>query len=222
LEDAKVEESKNQSKNVVELEKIAAECENAQNEFSDYMDRLKDDIDFRAENFEKIEYFEGSLRDGEAQKSAMAGESLDELDPRRRKLIKAGSHLAKYAKMPPELDIDNSIDEGFQINLNQISDTIIKELNQTQQNILNDQEDSRVNVTAKDDSDDMFEDTDETDFQQSIDVVEEFSDEEEDLFDDDEEDEIENEEEVEDETSTDEDEDDDEDPDNKKNNGESE
>ena len=56
----------------------------AQDDFDEYMDRLKGDIDERARNFEFIEYYDASLRDSMAKVLVSANDNQDQLDARRR------------------------------------------------------------------------------------------------------------------------------------------
>ena len=56
----------------------------AQDDFDEYMDRLKGDIDERARNFEFIEYYDASLRDSMAKDLVSANDNQDQLDARRR------------------------------------------------------------------------------------------------------------------------------------------
>ncbi|MBK8365117.1 MAG: hypothetical protein IPL24_16060 [Bacteroidetes bacterium] len=57
-----------------------------QDDFMHYMDRLKEDIDRRAEKFEYIEFLDASLRDTNFKEYAVASGRVNRLDARRMPL----------------------------------------------------------------------------------------------------------------------------------------
>jgi hypothetical protein len=104
-----------------------------QEEFSGYMERLKEDIDRRTQGFGRIEFFDASLRDGETQNIVRSDSDPHELDPRRKPLLAAGSHFARMAELPPEPRVEDRAREDFGINLVRSADVAIAELDLAQE-----------------------------------------------------------------------------------------
>lgn len=113
----------------------AKDFEKIQNDFEDYMTRLKDDIDERAENFAYIEYYDGSLRDKLAKDIVSAGDSADMLDVRRRPLLAVNPLYAKVSELPPTPDVEAITDEHMSINLNVIAERSLAELDKQGQQL---------------------------------------------------------------------------------------
>ena len=136
LDSTKVEAKTNTAETLASFEMQGNQFLQQQEEFMDYMDRLKDDIDAQAEKFGYIECFEASLRDDEARKLARATEELQNLDPRRKKLAKAGAHFATMSEIPPEPNIESQTFEDFTMNLVKMADDALKNLD----NVINSEE----------------------------------------------------------------------------------
>ena len=108
----------------------------AQDDFDEYMDRLKGDIDERARNFEFIEYYDASLRDSMAKDLVSANDNQDQLDARRRPLASINPLYAQVSVLPPSPSVDDSVAEQLSLNVARYAATTLQELNdkQTEEN----------------------------------------------------------------------------------------
>ena len=133
IRDATVQTKGNQAEALAAFELQARQFQQQQEEFSTYMERLKEDIDRRAEGFGRIEFFDASLRDGEARNIIRSDSDPHELDPRRKPLLAAGGHFARLAELPPEPRVEDRAREDFGINLVRSAEVAIAELDQAQE-----------------------------------------------------------------------------------------
>lgn len=92
-----------------------------QEDFMEYMDRLKEDIDKRAEKFEYIEYYDASLRDSNFKEYAVASGRVNELDARRLPLAAVNPFFAETSELPPPPTIADITHEHMSINLPKIA-----------------------------------------------------------------------------------------------------
>lgn len=99
-----------------------------QNDFMEYMDRLKEDIDRRAEKFEYIEYYDASLRDTTFKEYAVASGRINTLDSRRMPLAAVNPFFAETSELPPPPSIENMTYEHMSINLPKIARAALDEL----------------------------------------------------------------------------------------------
>lgn len=99
-----------------------------QEEFSSYMDRLKDDIDRRAAKFGYIEFFDASLRDGHARAFAQSVSHAGELDDRRKALLGVNPFYAEVSELAPPPSVEEIAREHFSINLNAVARNVLAEL----------------------------------------------------------------------------------------------
>ena len=104
----------------------------AQDDFDEYMDRLKGDIDERARNFEFIEYYDASLRDSMAKNLVSASDNQDQLDARRRPLASINPLYAQVSALPPSPSVDDSVAEQLSLNVARYAATTLQELNEKQ------------------------------------------------------------------------------------------
>lgn len=104
----------------------------AQDDFDEYMDRLKGDIDERARNFEFIEYYDASLRDSMAKNLVSASDNQDQLDARRRPLASINPLYAQVSILPPSPSVDDSVAEQLSLNVARYAATTLQELNEKQ------------------------------------------------------------------------------------------
>lgn len=128
LDSTKVEAKSNQAETLATFELQGNQFMQQQEDFMDYMDRLKEDIDTQADKFGYIECFEASLRDDEARKLARATQELQDLDPRRKKLAGAGAHFATMTEIPPEPQIEAKTYDDFTINLIKMAEDALSNL----------------------------------------------------------------------------------------------
>jgi len=93
------------------------------------MDRLKDDIDERARNFEYIEYYDASLRDRMAKDLVSAGDNQSQLDERRRPLASINPLYAQASVLPPSPSVDDSVNEQLALNVAKYAATTLEDIN---------------------------------------------------------------------------------------------
>jgi hypothetical protein len=117
LESAEVQEQKKDAEIIAGFEVQAQQFLKKQEEFSDFMDRLKENIDEKATHFGYIPYYEATLRDNEYRDMAQSIDQIQELDPRRRKLVAVSPYVARHAKLPPQPNIEQKMYDDFAIDL---------------------------------------------------------------------------------------------------------
>lgn len=93
------------------------EFQKCQNDFEEYIDRLKEDIDMKAERFGHIEYYDAKLRDAYFNSLAVATSEVHEMDDRRKALAGVNPKLAKDSELLPEPHVSGLAQEHFSINL---------------------------------------------------------------------------------------------------------
>jgi hypothetical protein len=99
-----------------------------QEDFTQYMDRLKEDIDRRAERFEYIEFYDASLRDTNFKEYAVASGRVNQLDARRMPLASVNPFFAETSELPPPPSIEDVTYEHMSINLPKIAKAALDEL----------------------------------------------------------------------------------------------
>lgn len=102
----------------------------AQDDFDDYMERLKEDIDDKAESFEYIEYYDASLRDRMAKDIVTAGDNVGELDARRRPLASISPLYAQESVLPPSPSVEDSVKEQLSLNVAKLAANSLEEINE--------------------------------------------------------------------------------------------
>jgi hypothetical protein len=117
LEDAEVQQQNKDAEIIASFEVQAQQFQQKQEEFSEFMDRLKDNIDDKAAQFGFIPYYEATLRDKEYRDMAQSTDQLQELDPRRKKLLSVNPYVAKHAKLPPSPNVEQKMYDDFAIDL---------------------------------------------------------------------------------------------------------
>ena len=131
LEDKSDKQDEN---NLAAFEMQSQQFRKAQEDFDDYMDRLKDDIDERARNFEYIEYYDASLRDRLAKDLVSAGDNQDQLDERRRPLASINPLYAQASVLPPSPSVDDSVSEQLSLNVAQFAANTLSDINRNDPN----------------------------------------------------------------------------------------
>ncbi len=117
LDAAEVQQQNNDAEIIAGFEIQAQQFHQKQEEYSSFMDRLKDNIDEKAAHFGYIPYYEASLRDKEYREMAKSAEELHELDSRRKKLLTVNPYVAKHAKLPPLPNVEQKMYDDFAIDL---------------------------------------------------------------------------------------------------------
>lgn len=123
--DSEVQETEAQAEMLAGFEAQASQCNQQQEAFAEFMDRINDSIDESTKQFEYIEYYEGSLRDTMAHETAVAFSDLRDLDNRRRSLVGVSPYVADNAVLLPEPMINQEVFDSLQTDLVQkVNDTI--------------------------------------------------------------------------------------------------
>lgn len=99
-----------------------------QEDFADYVDRLKEDIDRRAEKFRFIENYDASLRDADARSMSSAAGRTQTLDERRKPLLAVNPLYAETSELAPPPAMEDLVQEHFSLNLNAIANNAIGEI----------------------------------------------------------------------------------------------
>jgi len=118
LESAEVQEQNKDAELIAGFELQAQQFQKKQEDFSDFMNRLQDNINEKAAQFGYIPYYEATLRDKEYRDMAQSIEGLNDLaDPRRRKLLAINPYVARFAKLPPPPNVEQKMYDDFAIDL---------------------------------------------------------------------------------------------------------
>ena len=128
LEDSEVAEADNQDEIIAGFQVQANQCRSKQEEFTEFMDRIREDIDESAKRFSHVEYYEASLRDSQARDVARASADVQSLDPRRRDLVAVSPYLAHNGEVPPTPHVSDQLDEDFTLNLTEIANSEVSAL----------------------------------------------------------------------------------------------
>lgn len=121
LESAVTEAQDNSEEVLAGYQAQAQQIAQTQKEFSDYMDRLHEDIDARSEKFGYIEYYDASLRDKKARDTAVAADNVNSLDDRRRPLAEVNPLLAQTSELPPKPFVEEAAYKYAGMNLNTVA-----------------------------------------------------------------------------------------------------
>ncbi len=121
--DVETKEVEASDDSIKEIEEKVEGCKEIGDAFQLYMRNLQNDINASSEKFGFVEYFEGSLRDGESKKVAdsIVPENLQSLDPRRQKIIPVNSYFATYSELPPEPSVEPKLMEDFAMDLQEVA-----------------------------------------------------------------------------------------------------
>jgi len=104
-----------------------------QTDFEDYMDRLKEDIDQKAEKFGHVEYYDAKLRDSHSNEIAVATDEVRYLDERRRPLALVNPLFAKTSELPPAPNVEEITFEHISLNLPVIAKNALEDLKEAQE-----------------------------------------------------------------------------------------
>ena len=113
--EGQVEEMENTEEQIAGFQIQAQQCNQARDDFQLFMDRLTEDIDRKGEEFNRIELYEASLRDSLSRDFAQAqtSETMQNLDERRRRLVRINPYYAVNAELPPEPSTEPTLLEDF-------------------------------------------------------------------------------------------------------------
>ncbi|GAB6120418.1 hypothetical protein [Dysgonomonas termitidis] len=118
----------NTTETLAAFELQSNEFKNTQANFEEYMERLKEDIDQKAEKFGHIEYFDAKLRDGHSNEVAVATSEIHDLDARRKPLALVNPLFAKTSELPPSPNIEDITFEHISLNLPVIAKNVLENL----------------------------------------------------------------------------------------------
>lgn len=121
LENTIIEKQENSVETLTAFELQAQEFKKVQEEFSDYMDRLQEDIALKAEKFGHVEFYDARLQDGYSNSMAVAASEVQNLDDRRKPLAITNPLLAKESVLLPEPSVEDITYEHLSLNLPSIA-----------------------------------------------------------------------------------------------------
>ena len=130
LDSTVVTTSENSAEVFAAFELQSKEFQNVQLDFENYMERLKEDIDLKAQKFEHIDYYDALLRDGNSKEIAVATDEVHSFDVRRKPLITVNPLFAKTSELPPTPSVEDITFEHMSINLPSIARIALNELNE--------------------------------------------------------------------------------------------
>ncbi len=107
----------NSAETLAAFELQSQEFQKCQNDFEEYIERLKEDIEIKAARFGHVEYYDAKLRDGYSNSVAVAASEIHAMDDRRKTLATVNPKLAKDSELPPRPHISDMANEHFSINL---------------------------------------------------------------------------------------------------------
>ena len=131
LSAAEVKLVDNSAETIAAFELQSQQFQKAQSDFEEYMERLKEDIDFKAEKFGYVEYYDAKLRDGYSNEVAVAASEIHSLDERRKSLASVNPLFAKTSMLPPEPNVEDITFEHIAINLPAVAKNALDELSVT-------------------------------------------------------------------------------------------
>jgi ASC-1-like (ASCH) protein len=126
-----VEVVDNSQETLAAFELQSREFQRVQSDFESYMERLKEDIDFKAEKFGHIEYYDARLRDGNANALARAAGEVHDLDARRKPLAAVNPLFAKSSDLLPVPQVEDITFEHISLNLPVLAKVALEELDST-------------------------------------------------------------------------------------------
>lgn len=128
LDSTVVDVSDNAAETLAAFELQSQEFQKTQADFEEYMERLKDDIEQKAEKFGYVEYYDAKLRDGYSHDVAVASKEIHELDERRKALASVNPLFAKTTELPPRPSVEPVTFEHISLNLPVIAKTTLENL----------------------------------------------------------------------------------------------
>jgi hypothetical protein len=128
LDSTVVTATENSAEVFAAFELQSKEFQNVQLDFENYMERLKEDIDMKAQKFEHIDYYDALLRDGTPKEIAVAADEVHDFDTRRKPLITVNPLFAKTSDLPPTPSVEEITFEHISLNLPNIAKNTLKEL----------------------------------------------------------------------------------------------
>jgi hypothetical protein len=128
LDSTVVSATENSAETLLAFEMQSKEFQTIQTNFEEYIERIKEDIELKAEKFAHVEYYDAKLRDGHSNQIAVAAGEVRELNERRRPLASVNPLFAKESELPPTPNIENITFEHISLNLPIIAKNALQEL----------------------------------------------------------------------------------------------
>lgn len=122
----------NTAETLAAFELQSQEFKNTQANFEDYIDRLKEDIEQKAEKFGHIEFYDAKLRDGHSNEIAIAADEVHDLEDRRKGLSLVNPLFAKTSDLPPTPNVEEITFEHISLNLPAIAKNALENLNSSE------------------------------------------------------------------------------------------
>jgi hypothetical protein len=123
-----VKNKDNVAETMVGFEMQAKQFREIQEDFDSYMERLKEDIEIKKEEFDHVEYYDASLRDKAFKESAVADSEKMTLEERRKTLLAVDPLFAKKSELPPVPSVEDVTMENIAMNLPAIAKNALEEL----------------------------------------------------------------------------------------------
>lgn len=168
LENTIVQKQDNTAETLAAFEVQAQEFKKAQEDFSDYMDRLQEDIALKAEKFGHVEFYDARLQDGYSNTVAVAASETQSLDDRRKPLVATNPLLAKETVLLPEPNVEEVTYEHLSLNLPSLAINALDEVSRIsveamaaenkEEEIPDDEEEEEVDEEYSEENEDFAED----------------------------------------------------------------
>lgn len=139
----------NSADTILAFEMQSQEFQRVQTDFEEYMERLKEDIDFKAEKFGHVEYYDAKLRDGYSNEVAVAASEVRDLEERRKALATVNPLFAKTSDLPPVPSVEDITFEHISLNLPVIAKSALAELDKVDEQITATEADAKAAAEAR-------------------------------------------------------------------------
>lgn len=117
LDSTEVQKQDNAAETLASFGAQAEDFRKVQEDFSNYMDRLQEDIALKAEQFGHVEFYDARLRDGYSNAMAVAASEVSSMDERRKPLTAANPLLGKEAVLLPAPKVEDVTYEHLALNV---------------------------------------------------------------------------------------------------------
>lgn len=129
LADSEVKETDEQAEMIAGFEAQAAQCNQQQENFADFMDRIQENISESTNQFSHITYYEAELRDILPHEVAVAMSNVYNLDERHKDLVGISPFVANNAKLPPMPVTNEELTEDIGIDLVRQAEEELEQIN---------------------------------------------------------------------------------------------
>jgi hypothetical protein len=146
----------NNQESLIAFEEQSKQFQDVQLDFENFMEKLKEEIDYKAEKFEHIDYYDALLRDGNSKDIAVATNEIYDLDDRRKALINVNPLFAKTSEIPPVPSIESLTNEHFMLNLPELAKISLNELENESLNIIPESKSENSELEKKDEYDNVL------------------------------------------------------------------